>query len=54
MKKVYHLKNCNTCHRILKELHWNGEFQEIRSQKITTNQLEEMAKMLERIKKLKS
>ena len=45
MKKAYHLKNCTTCQRILKELNWAHETQEIRSQKITVNQLEEMAKL---------
>ena len=45
MKKVYHLKNCTTCQRILKELNWNGESQEIRTQKITVKQLEEMVKI---------
>ena len=45
MKKVYHLKNCSICQRILKELNWTHETQEIRSQKITVNQLEEIAKM---------
>ena len=45
MKKAYHLKNCTTCQRILKELNWNGESQEIRTQKITVKQLEEMVKI---------
>ena len=45
MKKAYHLGNCNTCQRILDELNWNGERQEVRSEKITETQLDEMAKM---------
>ena len=45
MKKVYHLKNCNTCQRIIKELDWKNEAQEIRSEKITATQLDEMAKL---------
>ena len=45
MKKAYHLGNCNTCQRILDELKWDGERQEIRSEKITETQLDEMAKM---------
>ena len=45
MKKAYHLGNCNTCQRILDELNWGGERQEIRSEKITESQLDEMAKM---------
>ena len=43
MKKVYHLGKCNTCQRILEELNWDGESQEIRSEKITEQQLDEMA-----------
>ena len=43
MKKVYHLGKCTTCQRILKELNWDGESQEIRSEKITEQQLDEMA-----------
>ena len=43
MKKVYHLGKCNTCQRILDELNWNEETQEIRSEKITDKQLDEMA-----------
>ena len=45
MKKAYHLGNCNTCQRILDELNWNGERQEIRSEKITETQLDEMARL---------
>ena len=43
MKKVYHLKKCTTCHKILEKLNWDGETQEIRSEKITEKQLDEMA-----------
>ncbi len=43
MKKVYYLGSCNTCQRILKELKWDGVQQEIRSEKITEIQLNEMA-----------
>lgn len=43
MKKVYHLKKCATCQRILEELNWDEETQEIRSEKITEQQLDEMA-----------
>ena len=45
MKKAYYLKTCSTCKQILKELDWKGESQDIRSQKITATQLEEMAKL---------
>ena len=43
MKKAYHLDKCSTCQRILSELNWKGESQEIRSEKITEKQLDEMA-----------
>ena len=43
MKKVYHLGKCTTCQSILEELNWGEETQEIRSEKITKKQLDEMA-----------
>jgi len=45
MKKIYHLGNCSTCKRILKELEpLDGvELQEIKSEAITPEQLEQMA-----------
>ncbi|MER3319662.1 MAG: ArsC/Spx/MgsR family protein [Allomuricauda sp.] len=45
MKKIYHLGSCSTCKRILKELDpLDGvELQEIKSEAITTEQLEQMA-----------
>lgn len=43
MKKVYHLGKCTTCQRILEELNWDENTQEIRSEKITEKQLSEMA-----------
>ena len=44
MKKVYYLKTCDTCRRILKELNLPSEFelQDIKTEAITVNQLEEM------------
>lgn len=44
MKKVYYLKTCSTCSRILKELQLPNDFelQDIKSQAITEPQLEEM------------
>ncbi len=44
MKKVYHLKTCSTCVRILKELQLPSDFilQDIKSEPITVNQIEEM------------
>ncbi|MFC4267663.1 arsenate reductase family protein [Polaribacter marinivivus] len=43
MKKVYFLQTCDTCRRILKEVNLDGfERQEIKSNPISVNQLEEM------------
>jgi len=43
MKKIYYLKTCETCRRILKELPIVGfELQEIKTQPITVVQIEEM------------
>ncbi len=47
MKKIYHLGTCTTCQRILKELApLDGvQLQEIKSEPITSEQLEEMASL---------
>lgn len=48
MKKIYFLSTCSTCSRIIKELdlHKHGFlFQDIKTEKITSSQLEEMKKM---------
>ncbi|WP_452230395.1 arsenate reductase family protein [Lacinutrix sp. MEBiC02404] len=44
MKKVYYLKTCSTCIRILKELNLSSEFilQDIKKEEITEKELEEM------------
>ena len=44
MKKVYYLKTCSTCLRILKELDLPSEFilQDIKTEEITVKQLEHM------------
>lgn len=44
MKKVYYLKTCSTCIRILKELNLSSEFilQDIKSEAITVKQVEDM------------
>lgn len=44
MKKIYHLKNCSTCQRIIKELEIGDDFvlQNIKEEAITPTQLEEM------------
>ncbi len=47
MKKIYHLANCTTCQRILKEVAPGKTFvlQDIKTEAITEKQLDEMAKM---------
>lgn len=44
MKKVYYLKTCDTCKRILSKLQLDSSFelQDIKSTEITVKQLEEM------------
>ncbi|MGZ3882666.1 MAG: arsenate reductase family protein [Bacteroidia bacterium] len=48
MKKVYYLSTCDTCARIIKELKLKEKkfsFQDIKTEKITAAQLEEMKQM---------
>ena len=47
MKKIYHLGSCSTCKRILKELEpLDGvELQEIKSEALTSEQLEQMVEL---------
>ncbi len=48
MKKVYHLGNCDTCQRIIATLDLKKkgfEFQNIKEEKITAAQLDEMVKL---------
>ena len=47
MKKIYHLSSCSTCQRILRELDVDGtvELQDIKTTKITPEQLDEMQKL---------
>lgn len=48
MRKIYHLGNCTTCQAIIKEtgIEKKGfEMQEIKTEKITASQLDEMKKM---------
>ena len=47
MKKIYFLSTCSTCNRIIKELGLDDsfEFQDIKTNKITSEQLDQMAKM---------
>ncbi len=48
MKKIYHLSSCSTCSRIIKELELEKKgftFQDIKTEKITPSQLEEMKNM---------
>lgn len=46
MRKIYHLGNCTTCQRIIKELdHLEGfEMQNIKEQKMTAGQVDEIKK----------
>jgi arsenate reductase (glutaredoxin) len=45
MKRIYHLANCTTCQRILKELKPGSDFtlQDIKTEPLTAKQLDEMA-----------
>ena len=45
MKKIYHLSNCTTCKRIIKELGIGKEFEEqnIKAESITAKQLDSIA-----------
>jgi arsenate reductase len=48
MKKIYYLSSCSTCDRIIKELDLKNkkfEFQDIKTDKITPAQIDEMKKM---------
>lgn len=47
MKKIYFLKTCSTCTRIIKSLDLPNDviFQDIKTEKITVKQLEELAEM---------
>lgn len=48
MRKIYYLSSCSTCDRIIKELDLKNkkfEFQDIKTEKITPAQLDEMKKM---------
>ncbi len=48
MKKVYHLSSCSTCQRIIKELQLKEKgflLQDIKAEKITALQLDQMIEM---------
>ena len=46
MKKVFYLKTCDTCLKILKQFDLNGwEKREIKTQPITEEEIEEMYKI---------
>ena len=45
MLKVYYLSTCSTCTRILKELNIDLEKQDIKTEKITVAQIEQMKKL---------
>ncbi len=54
MHKIYFLSSCSTCQRIIKEIQPAGKFemQDIKTQKITSPQLDEMAKRAGSFEKL--
>ena len=48
MKKIYHLSNCGTCQRIIEELDLKKkkfDFQDIKTESITSSQLEDLKKL---------
>ena len=47
MKKIYYLSTCSTCKKIIQDLNLSNdfEFQDIKTTKITDEQLQEMAKL---------
>ena len=46
MKKIYHLKTCDTCRRILKEMDTSAYIlQDIKTEPITVQQLDELYKL---------
>ncbi|MEO8146179.1 MAG: ArsC/Spx/MgsR family protein [Bacteroidia bacterium] len=47
MKKIYHLANCTTCQRILKEIKPKKDvlMQDIKTEPITPDQIDEMKKL---------
>ena len=47
MKKVYFLKTCNTCTRIINDLNLDNSFtfQEIKSEPLTAKQVDELAEL---------
>lgn len=54
MKKIYFLKTCDTCKRIIKTLPYTNDFilQDIKEDPITVKQLEEMHKLTGSYEKL--
>jgi len=44
MKKAYILSTCSTCQRILKEIEWDGELQDIKEKNIDKTTLKKIAK----------
>lgn len=46
MKKAYILDTCNTCQRILKEVNWQGEVQNIKEKNIDAKTLDKLAKIV--------
>ena len=48
MKKVFHLKTCSTCIRIIKEVKWPSDitFQNIKEENLSSKELETIAKKI--------
>ena len=46
MKKAYILNSCSTCQRILKELDWNHEIQNIKEKNIDAKTLDKLKKVI--------
>lgn len=54
MKKIYYLSTCNTCMRIIDELNLPDDFQlqDIKTESITTSQIEEMRNLTDNYESL--
>lgn len=44
MKKAFILNSCSTCQRILKEINWDGDIQNIKEENIDEKTLDKLAK----------
>ena len=48
MKKVFHLKSCSTCQKIIKQVKWPADitFQNIKEENISSKELEAIQKQV--------